>query len=411
MEENQPTQPKEKTLTTLPAEKKEITEPESAAGVINKKDDREAQGREKDLGSLEDLFFKPSSKNKPDYKVYVTLPPFSAYYDTITNTPVVNSIRFNSATKTSRSPKEILEFYKRNTPTKEFWIDLKCRQLRVEKDAAIPKDYLEVSHHIKVKTPAEVIFNDGEASAKLVEIVGGNKLRFEPGTEEISFGKGASLNILDDSFETQGFFTKRDLKYIRAAKKKGMHKYMLSYVEDEKDIEELLKLDPQAEIIAKIESKKGLEFVSKSYSKYKNKVRLMAATGDLYIEVDKPHKITNALEELIKADPEAIVASRILSSCKNPEKMPECNEILAVRYLLGIGYKNFMLGDEFCPDRFDLDNYVYTNKSSLPLRAALGLLEAILKEHNAERKNTVAASPTLIPAPTQTQATTYEVKQ
>ena len=43
----------------------------------------------------------------------------------------------------------------------------------------------------------------------------------------------------------------------------------------------------------------------------------MAARGDLYVEVDRPHLILNAMEKIIKADPNAIAASRMLNSLKN----------------------------------------------------------------------------------------------
>jgi pyruvate kinase len=317
-------------------------------------------------------------KKAPDYEIIITMPPFSKYYNEIAINPFVNAIRYNSATKTKKSPKKVLDFFKDND-YKETWVDLKCRQLRVASDSEIPTKPMEITHKISVDTPVEVVFNDGEAYAQLVEIEDGYKLKFDPKTPKTKFGQGASLNITDDSFEIHGYFTRKDMRYIKEAKKRGMHNYMLSYVEEESDIQEMLKLDPDAKIVAKIESMKGLEFVKNIYPKYKDKVRLMAATGDLYVEVDQPHHIKNALEEIIKADPNAIVASRILSSCKNPGKMPECSEILSVNYLVDLGYKAFMLGDEFCLDRFDLDHYVYTPESSLPLRSALGLLEAILK--------------------------------
>jgi hypothetical protein len=337
---------------------------------------------------------KSPSNYLDEYHVIVTLPPFSKYYDQIAKNPFVHSIRFNSATKTDKSAKEVMKFYKEHADVpgqdKDVWLDLKCRQLRVKKDSMIPDDYMEITHKIKVNTPVDVIFNDGEASATLAEVVDGYKLRFDEDTPKLRFGKGASLNIIHDSFEVEGFFTRKDRQYIKASVKNDMHRYMLSFVEDEKDIEEILEKDPSAEIVAKIESKKGLEFVRNSYHKYKDRVRLMAATGDFYVELEQPHRIPYALEEIIKADPKAIVASRILSSCTDPEKMPQFSEILSLKYLLSIGYKNFMLGDEFCPDRFDLDSYTYTKESSLPLRSALGLFESIIMDHYEDEHKVIS---------------------
>jgi len=157
-----------------------------------------------------------------------------------------------------------------------------------------------------------------------------------------------SVNILSPSLEIDGFFTDKDKRYIEEAKKLGMHNFMLSFVEKESDITDLLNLDKDAKIIAKIESKKGLDFVDNVYSKYRGEVDLMAARGDLYTELDRPDEIIGACKKIIKADSNAIYASRMLESLSNLDEIPRCSELFDVYSGLLMGYKRFLLGDDVC---------------------------------------------------------------
>jgi len=158
-------------------------------------------------------------------------------------------------------------------------------------------------------------------------------------------GGGESINILDPSLVIEGYFTDLDIKYARET-----DYLMLSYVEEESDIAAALKLRPDAKIVAKIESKKGLDWVRKVYPKYRGKVTLMAARGDLYVEMGRPDKILGALKEIIKADPNAIVASRIFGSL-NENSRPICSDITDIACMLEMGYRTFMVGDDICFNR------------------------------------------------------------
>ena len=98
--------------------------------------------------------------------------------------------------------------------------------------------------------------------------------------------------------------------------------------------------------MAKIENKKGLEYVAKEFRKKPN-LSLMAARGDLYVEVDKPHHILEALKLIVKKDPEAGVGSRLLLSTIN-KPVPECADFMDLAWLYDIGYRKMMLCDEIC---------------------------------------------------------------
>ena len=122
----------------------------------------------------------------------------------------------------------------------------------------------------------------------------------------------------------------------------------VTIIESIEDINELLKLDPNANILAKIESKKGLQFVKNDYEQIKNNVRLLVARADLYIELDRPHEILNALRLIIEKAPNAIAASRILESFIDLKRIPRCSDFTDLGFLLEIGYKTLLLGDDLC---------------------------------------------------------------
>ncbi len=296
----------------------------------------------------------------------ITLPAYADYIEQAANYDIVSAVRLNTVLPIREKLEDFLQSLMDKIKPKELWIDLKCRQLRIVNSSYVPYYYLDISHKIKVKTPVEVTFSAGEFSAIIKKIENGDRLIIEE-ISPIPLGSGMSLSIADPNLQIEGYLTQRDKDYIAAAKKMGLHNFILSYVEQESDIKDVLSLDPKAKIIAKIESKKGLEFVDKVYPKYKNKVRLMAARGDLYNELDKPHEILNAVKKIINTDKNAIAASRIFPSMKKA-RVPECQDLGDVGYLLEIGYKTLMFGDVLC-----------FKKESL--FSALNLLEAVKEDY------------------------------
>jgi len=123
---------------------------------------------------------------------------------------------------------------------------------------------------------------------------------------------------------------------------------------------------PGAELLLKIETVRGLEFARKNGSKYGH---LMAARGDLFVEVLRPHKIARAVKEIVQADPDAVAASRILDSLAF-HPVPAHSEISDAAFLLEIGYRNFLMGDQVCLKR---DSVI----------ESLNLLEEIAKDFDA----------------------------
>ena len=84
------------------------------------------------------------------------------------------------------------------------------------------------------------------------------------------------------------------------------------------------------------------------------------------MEVLEPHRIVGAVRAIVEADSTAIAASRVLASLSR-HPVPECAEISDVAFLLGLGYRTFLLGDEVCLGR---DSVI----------AALNVLGAVARE-------------------------------
>ncbi|MHC9542105.1 MAG: pyruvate kinase [Vulcanimicrobiota bacterium] len=314
-------------------------------------------------------------------EVIVTIPPYAPFIGEVALHPVVSGLRLNTVMPVREPLVDLLSKLLGSAGKTDLWIDLKCRQIRISYgyffnepegirhysingtlhvlDPSRPKaqgqlktpPWAEVTIDRKItldlsKGPVKCWFQDGTQSAWIADILDGNRLITLDGPQRV-VGGGESINILDPSLEVEGFFTDLDRRYIEASKAVGLHRYMLSFVESDSDIEEILALDPEAVIIAKIESQKGLRWAAEGYRRYSDKVRLMAARGDLYTEVGRPDKILEALKVIIKADSHAYAASRILGSLRAGAR-PSCADITDLGYLYERGYHRFLLGDDIC---------------------------------------------------------------
>ncbi len=299
-------------------------------------------------------------KSKIERTAIATMPPYAPYLDEVINHPVVSGIRLNTVMPLKESYEEALKRLnnKIQEQGKDLWIDLKCRQLRVKEFGVPPYTAITLSHNIDVYTPCKAYFSSRNEVATILQ-VDGNKLIMQEGPRRV-LGPGESVTITHPTLKIEGYLTDTDKRYIEAANKVGLNKYMLSFVEQNSDFTELRNYVSNAEIVAKIESPKGLQFVKKEFGKdfsdlkFKNKGikkdRLMAARGDLYMELHYPHEIVQGLELILNKDEDAIVASRLLESLtSNPE--PSCEDIGDVDNLLRMGYKTFMFGDEVCLSR------------------------------------------------------------
>jgi pyruvate kinase len=300
--------------------------------------------------------------------VVVTVPPYADFAADVARHPRVSGLRLNTVmplegfdgtVATSKALDPVLErLSELGVP---LWVDLKGRQLRVVGGAVPPFTEVRLSHRVKVNVPCDAFFDDGRTHARVLR-VDGDRLILADGPRRY-VGPGESVNIVDASLEIDGTLTPADHAYLEAMARLGLRKVMLSFVESPTDTEEVRRLLPGAELVCKIESRRGLDFAKANGSAHG---RLMAARGDLYVEVERPHQVLSALRCIIAADADAMVASRILGSLAR-HAVPDSSDVSDVAYLLGLGYRTFMLGDEVCLRR---DSVL----------AALNLLGAIAEE-------------------------------
>jgi pyruvate kinase len=272
--------------------------------------------------------------------VLVTVPPYATFLDEVARHPLVSGFRLNTVMPLRSGPAEAIE--RLRAFGQPLWIDLKGRQLRVVGAAVPPYTEVHLSHRIRVRTPVDAFFSDGRECVRVMA-VDGDRLILEDGPRRL-VGPGESVNIVHPTLEIEGTLTGTDRAYLAAMAELGLKQVMLSYVESPADVEEVQRLLPGAEIVCKIETQRGLAFAQKHGASLG---RLMAARGDLYVEVLRPHRIVGALRDIVAADPQAVVASRIFESLAH-DPVPESADIGDVAFLLALGYRTFLLGDAVC---------------------------------------------------------------
>ena len=141
-------------------------------------------------------------------------------------------------------------------------------------------------------------------------------------------------------------FSDYEIEKIEKVTSAGFDGYYLSYCESQRDIDAFREFIGDDLLVVKIENKRGLQFVAEDWKPDPNTI-LCAARGDLYVELDYPHQIMEAVRLIIEKDPEAVVGSRMLLSLVN-SPVPRCADFSDLSWLYDIGYRNMLLCDELC---------------------------------------------------------------
>ena len=312
-------------------------------------------------------------------ELHVTLWPSFPHFEESAFDDRLAGIRLNSAMMSGAeldSEIQTIQNLTRNSPWKPvpLWFDIKGRQLRVTAVQA-SKTHLELdlNHPIEVETPTVVLFKAGADRALLKEVKNKTHLIFEGGPT-YNVKAGESLHIRHPSLKVLGPpFCDAELLKIRKVVDAGFQRYYLSYTEGQEEIDELRKfIGPDADLILKIENQKGLDFIQSRKFKLGKNTKLAAARGDLFVELNMPHDILNAVKTILKADPAAMVGSRLLLSMIH-SPVPECNDLSDLAWLADIGYSHFLLCDELCL------------KGEL-LRRAINLFDAFRKDYQCGKK-------------------------
>ena len=252
----------------------------------------------------------------------------------------ISEYRFNSGVNQLMSIGEIMERLKRieEQTKKKVWIDIKGRQLRVETWANPSYEAIELNHEIEIEYPARVIFRDGTTS----EIIRcrGNKILLSNSPYH-ALGKGQSINIDAKSLEIKGYLTEQDKELISMSKEYDLNNYMASFVEEMNDLIEIIKRNKKANIVAKIESIKGLKFILENTLT----LNTMSARDDLYTSLNHSYQTIRYLKEIIKKDPNAICASRIFESLQKQQHI-SLSDFEDLELMYQFGYRTFMLQDD-----------------------------------------------------------------
>lgn len=276
--------------------------------------------------------------------VIASLPPRVEHRSLIINHPLINELRFNTCIPVYEKPKEVLSRLKKECGDKKLWIDIKSRQLRLTEFAYLPYAYVTLNHSIRVDIPCTIVFKD--CIAKIIDVIDGKKLILEDRPLRV-VGAGEAVSILDPSLVIDGLFTESDLAYLEAARALGLTCFMLSFVEKQSDIESLKSFCDVTEVVAKIESRRGIGFVKNEFRSCENTVRLMAARDDLLINLNEnPWEILVAMRTIIKSDPNAILASKIFASLET-ENIISMGDISDLGLAWNLGYRTLMLSDKF----------------------------------------------------------------
>lgn len=261
--------------------------------------------------------------------------------------PSVDAVRYNTGQISPYSAEETIERLVSLTEehSKDLWIDLKGRQLRIT-HWAYPRDggRITLNHSIEVEQPAWMYFR-GETRSQIREVQG-NVVWVDPPPRN-AVGEGQAVNIEAARLQIDGYLIDSDRRYLDASAVHGVDQFMLSFVEQEADLDEVRsEFGPDnPNFILKIESAAGVDFVRSSSGH-----RLMAARDDLLINVG-PRSILGALEQIIQQDPDAICASRLFSSL---ERRPQVSmsDISDLELMRKMGYRHFMLSDGICRYHF-----------------------------------------------------------
>lgn len=324
-----------------------------------------------------------------DIELSITLLPSLPHFGRYINDDRLSDIRLNNVAlrlNELRSSFEKIETL--GGKTRPLWFDFKGRQPRVVRAWFVgntpEESHLEVllNHPVRVPTPAVTLFKAESDSAVLARLEdGGRKLVFTNGKEDGPYNEvrtGESIHVRHPEFRVRGrVYVTTERRKIALSREFGYDKFYLSFVEKASDDsgfcrvvaradlanaakgvvpntfssmydldEAIERVGRDVELRLKIETPAGLHFVANEWKPRKN-VHLVAACGDMYVELERADHIFAALKLIIEKDPGAQLASRIfLSMADSP--VPSRADFLELAWLYDIGYRKFMMCDHVC---------------------------------------------------------------
>lgn len=263
--------------------------------------------------------------------------------------PYISEVRFNTGVQTAYTIEATLNILKDLSIkyNKKLWIDIKGRQLRVTKWADPLYSCIEINHKVQVLYPAQIYFRNGD-KVNITHVKNGNKLFVDPLPRQ-ALGAGQSVNILAKDLEIDGYLTEKDKQYLQVCKRIGLKYIMASFVESFDDLSQILQFLPNAKIVSKIESLKGISFIMENELVA---LSLMAARDDLYLQSGQNYSMIKHLKTIISRDSQAICASKIFLSLERGE-MVDFADYADLELMYNMGYRKFMLCDNVCNYGFE----------------------------------------------------------
>lgn len=281
---------------------------------------------------------------KQGCKLIATIPSLSnpERVQRVLEHPLVSEVRYNTGVQSPYPVEQTLDVLASLAEKhhKQLWIDIKGRQLRVAKWADPLYSCIELNHKVQLTYPARICFRNG-STVNVTHVKDGYRLFVDPLPRE-ALGAGQSVNIIARDVTVEGYLTDRDTEYLNACRERGIDHVMASFVESCDDLETIRRLLPNAHIVSKIESLKGLSLIRQHPVG-----ALMAARDDLYLQTGQDQSVLDHLRSIIKCDRDAICASRIFLSLEKRET-PELADFADLELMYGMGYRTFMLCDNVC---------------------------------------------------------------
>lgn len=269
--------------------------------------------------------------------------------------PIVDAVRYNTGGASPYIPKEIIEKLVRlRKYGKKIYIDLEGRQIRIARWTPFSAGSVVLNRSLDIELPGKIYFR-GLGWFNILS-AGKRKIFFDSAVSASRYylGESQSVHIVAKKVRVNGYLGGLDISFIDAAIKTGIKTFMLSFVESFDDIAQFYEtfgscdkdgIGPP-EIVTKIESLKGIEFIKNLSPDLLSDFRLMAARDDLFLaHVDNKRNFLDSLQLIVSKDPQAILASKIMSGLESGDGLT-VGDISDMALMAKIGYKNFMLSDE-----------------------------------------------------------------
>ena len=281
----------------------------------------------------------------------------------IAYTPEVDALRFNTGVSVP-SPRSTIKQLRKIIPAhKPLWIDLKCKQLRVNVWADARYTEVELNRNIQISLPALISFRGG-STCEIAE-VHGNKI-FLTNPPDTCVGKGQSVNILSERIMVEGpLLSDLDHEYVGICADLGIKNFMASFINSWEEVDELVSSLPgDSQIYLKVETEASLNRIVYS-SKPLNGLHLELARDDLVNEMsDSPLlEIVDAMKILRKRDSGALIASRFFNDLQRTGKasLADIEDALFAASVC----KNFMFQDSLS------ENPVYLREAAILLKGCV----------------------------------------